>query len=186
VVMYAGKLDKFKNGLLLAEAIKDEFQTQSGKRLVFLIIGNTEDLYGQKVEAVFAQSRNKIIRLPTQDYIDLAPLYQAADLAVFPAQCSLSFYDVQSCGIPVLLERIDLNEKRIRHANGFTFNPGDIGDLRAKIVHCADLPGDEFEKLRSNSHRHVLENFNFTPIAAKITEIMVDEVQRFRAVGRAV
>lgn len=179
VVMYAGKLDKFKKGLFLAEAIKEPFRTRSGKGLVFLIVGNTESDYGNRVEALFSQSVNRIIRLPTQDYIDLAPFYQAADLAVFPAQCSLSFYDVQACGIPVLLERIELNEQRTQHGNGFTFNPGDVGDFRSKILYCADMPERDWGKMRTNSQEYVLEGFNFPPIAAKITEIMAHEVRRF-------
>jgi glycosyltransferase involved in cell wall biosynthesis len=132
------------------------------------------------VEALFSQSANNIIRLPTQDYIDLAAIYQSADLAVFPAQCSMSFYDVQACGVPVLLERIEVNVSRTRHGNGLTFNPGDVTDLRNKIMQFAEMDRADAAAFSCNSRRFVMENYDFAPIAKKITEIMEIEVQRFR------
>lgn len=181
VLMYAGKLDKHKNGLLLAEALKEKFHNRYSRKVVCLVIGNTEGEYGRKVESLFSESENLMVRLPTQEYLDLPPFYQAADLAVFPAQCSLSYYDVQACGIPVILERIELNEQRTNLKNGFTFNSGDVNDLRSKILHCIEMRPDDFDSLCVNSRDNVLKYFDFTPIASRITAILDNEVRRFLA-----
>src|SRR5699024_1833755 len=95
VILYAGKLDESKGGKLLAEALREPLKTD--RAVVFLVVGNTSGSYGAEVETLFQTSKNRVLRFPTQRYADLAPFYQAADLAVFPRQCSLSFYDVQAC-----------------------------------------------------------------------------------------
>jgi len=59
-----------------------------------LVVGNSPDSeYGNLVEDTFRRSENRVIRFPTQKYTELPRFYQVADLAVFPKQCSLSFYD---------------------------------------------------------------------------------------------
>jgi glycosyltransferase involved in cell wall biosynthesis len=179
VVIYAGKLDRFKNGLFLAEAIKSDLRTATGRKIVFLIIGNTEGYYGNKVEELFSISQNKILREPTQDYFDLAGYYQAADLAVFPTHCSLSFFDLQSCGVPVLFEKNEINEERSRWGNGITFIPGDVNDFRQKIVYFADMKKELWETFSQNSRRYIVDKFDFGPTAKRITGVLEREVRRF-------
>jgi glycosyltransferase involved in cell wall biosynthesis len=179
VVIYAGKLDQFKNGKFLAKSLLDKFDIQAC-RLVFVVIGNAEGSYGEEVESLFRKSQNRIIRIPTQEYVNLASFYQSADLAIFPAQCSLSFFDVQSCGVPVLLEAVEVNRQRTAHGNGYTFIPGDISDLRSKIIYCATLSNAEKESLREKSRSYVVTNFDFIPVAQKITDLMCREILKFK------
>ena len=127
VVVYTGKMDEAKGGQLLADAVKRRFVTKNGRDVVFAIVGNTySNTYGQKVEETFKESENRIIRFPTQRFVDLPKFYQAADLSVFARQCSLSFYDVQACGLPVVFENNNINIDRASHHNGMTFLAGDV------------------------------------------------------------
>ena len=183
VVLYAGKLDRFKNGLFLADAIKEEFHLAADRKVVFIIIGNTEGEYGRQVEKKLLESRNRIVRFPTQDYFDLSAYYPAADLAVFPMHCSLSFFDVQSCGLPVLFEKNEINNERSQYNNGFTFIPGDINDFRLKLKDCAEIPKEEFESLQKDSRKYILDNFNFVHIADKITKLLENEVFRYKQIN---
>lgn len=180
VVLYAGKLDKHKGGQFFAESIKEYLVTSSGRQIVFVIIGTVADEYGKTVEEIFSKSQNRIIRFPTQAYPDLSSFYQAADLALFPRQCSMSFFEVQSCGVPVVFEDNEINIDRARYGNGFTFRSGDKEDFRSKIRLCADMDMQEFNIMKSNARKYIIDTYDYLPIAQKFTDILEAEVLRFK------
>lgn len=182
VILYAGKLDMSKGGQFFAESIKQELLNSSGKKIVFVIIGNASGEYGHNVEKTFSESKNKIIRFTTQSYLDLPYFYQAADLSVFPKQCSLSFYEVQSCGLPVVIESNEINDERAQHENGFTFMKADAADFRAKMIHCVEMDSNNYTELQRNARNYVVNNYNYVPIAQKFTDVMINEYNRFHKI----
>lgn len=179
VILYAGKLDESKGGMLLAEALLQKFDSDND--FCFLIVGNTSGEYGQKVEENFSNSENRIIRFPTQSYSKLADFYRVADIALFPKQCSLSFYDVQACGLPVISENNNVNIDRCSHGNGWNFRAGDVQDFRQKISDAINLPKSEFEKYSENAYRYILENYNYEVKAREYEKIIIDTSNRFKA-----
>jgi glycosyltransferase involved in cell wall biosynthesis len=172
LVIYAGKLDDAKGAVFMASAIEARIETQSGRPIEFLIIGNSDGAYGASVEAALAKSANKIVRLPTQRFFDLAEFYQASDIALYPRQCSLSFFEAQSCGLPVLFEENEINTKRSGFDNARTFPPGDAAALRRNIQSFADLPETRLSEMRSNARNHVLSAYNFLPVARRLTALL--------------
>jgi glycosyltransferase involved in cell wall biosynthesis len=179
VIIYAGKLDEAKGGMLLAEASQKSFSTN--KKVAIVIVGNTSGEYGKKVDEVFATSENRIIRFPTQQYVNLPKYFQAADLAVFPRQCSLSFYDAQACGIPVVSEDISVNIDRLQYNNGFIFKAGNVNDFREKILYCINMPEREYNAIKQNAFGYVKEQYNYEKIAKSYTDAIIGEVNKFRA-----
>lgn len=180
VVIYAGKLDIYKGGQFLANSVQEEFQLPLGKKIVFIIVGNTAGDYGMAVEETLLKSKNRIIRFPTQTYFDLLKFYQGADLSIFPKQCSLSFFEAQSCGLPVLFENNEINIERIRFDNGMYFNPEDMNDFRMKIINFAKTDKKKIEEIGQNGRNYILQNYNYVPIAKKFTDIIEKEVFRFK------
>ena len=181
VVVYAGKLDEFKGGLLLAEVVKEPFTID--KKIAFLIIGNTaatDDGYAQKVEEAFSASQNRLIRLPTQPYRNLNKYFQCSDIVIFPKQCSLTFFDAQACGLPVVMEDNEINKERVTHNNGVVFKSGDAGDLREKITMLTSLPDDELQAMKDSAERFIAENYNYDDIANQYLEIVTRVVQEHR------
>ena len=180
VVVYAGKLDEHKGGLFLAEAVKEKITTE--KNLTFLIIGNIasiDDSYKQRVEETLSISQNKIVRLPTQAYSKLNKFFQCADLAVFPKQCSLTFFDAQACGLPVVLEDgFDINIQRLQYNNGVLYKSGDIEDFRAKITMLANLPNEKFKSMKESAEKYIVENYNYDDIANKYLEMVTQVVTK--------
>lgn len=176
IVCYAGKLVESKGGLFLAEAIKNKFNVN--REIVFLIIGNTVGEYGQKVERVLETSVNRIIRFPTQKYSELAKYYQVADLAVFPRQCSLSFYDVQACGLPVLFEDNNINIERSAHGNGWTFRSGDILDFKSRMEFIANMSENDLNKYSQNSMSFIYENYNYMDKAREYEKVLFSFTQK--------
>jgi glycosyltransferase involved in cell wall biosynthesis len=175
VVIYAGKLDESKGGTLLASAIEDLFHTQSHQSVTFLIVGTASGPEAEDVELRFDRSKNRVIRLPTQPYTELPDLYRAADVAVFPKQCSLSFFDAQASGLPVALEDNEINRQRIHHGNALTFHTGDQTALRGAIAAFASMDPAEIASRRSAAREFVLAGgFDFVPIAHRFTELLYD------------
>lgn len=184
LVLYAGKLDETKGGKLLAEGIGPSFPEVNGRKVEFLIIGTGSDAYGREVEAVLAQSANKVTRLPTLRFRDLAAYYQAADLAVFPKQCSMSFFEIQSCGVPILFEDNEINRKRVVSRNAFIFQPGDPADLRNRIIELGSTDPALFEQYRQDARDFVLANYDYVPVAQKFTDVLNRAVASWQARGR--
>lgn len=177
VALYAGKLDESKGGMLLAEALREPFATE--RELVFIIVGNAVGEYGDQVEQTLFKSANRILRFPTQKYADLAKFYQAADVALFPKQCSLSFYDVQACGSPVLFEDNSVNIDRAAYDNALLFRAGDAGDLRAGIEKMAAIPEGQYDAMRRNAVSLIKKSYDYADIAQQYMDCLSKTVQRY-------
>ena len=178
VVVYTGKLDEAKGGKLLAQAFREKFRTD--RKVVLLVVGKTSGEYGKEVEKIFSESENRIIRFPTQKYCDLARFYQAADLSVFAKQCSLSFYDAQACGLPVLSEDNNINVDRCSHGNGWNFKAGDVGDFREKVEAAANMDLDEYSKVSNCAYRFIIDHYNYEDKAREYEEIILKEYQKHK------
>lgn len=178
VIVYTGKLDEAKGGKLLAQAFRRKFQTK--KKVVFVAVGNTSGEYGREVEQIFNESENRIIRFPTQKYYELAQFYQAADLSVFAKQCSLSFYDAQACGLPVLSEDNNINVDRCSHGNGWNFKADDIQDFRSKIEGVVNMDREEYQKVADTAYRFIIENYNYEDKAREYETILFREYQKYK------
>lgn len=170
VVVYAGKLDEAKGGMLLADLTCQELT--SDREVVFLIVGNTAGDYGAAVEAKFSQAKHRVLRFPTQKYRELAQYFQAADLAVFPRQCSLSFYDVQACGLPVLFENNNINTDRCSHDNGWTFQADDLQDFKRQLEQILALSREDYEAVSRNSYLFIKDNYDYEEKAKEYMQIL--------------
>ena len=162
VFCYAGKLDEYKGGIFLGQVLLEKFSVN--KEIAFIIVGNVSGEYGEKVEELFRKSQNHILRFPTQKYEDLAEFYQAADAAFFPHACSLSFFDVQACGLPVISEKMDINEERCSHENGLNFEIGNVEECRKQICTLVNMNNEKFSQMKNNAVDFIYENYNYKNI----------------------
>lgn len=179
VVIYAGKMDHSKGGQFLAETLREKFILE-GKNIKFIIIGNPPgDEYGEEVTKILSRSENKIIRFPTQTYADLARFYQMADIAIFPKQCSMSYFEVQSCGLPVVLEKNEINVERAAGKKGIIFSEGSVEEFRNAILKFGNMPNEEFVQYKNNARQNVVDNYNFIPIAQQFTDVMIQAYKDF-------
>lgn len=172
VVVYAGKLDGTKGGPFLADALSAPLAGLPERPIHFVIVGNAEGPDAGPIEALFQSSSNPLKRLPTQRYRDLPGLYQLADLVVFPKQCSLSFFDVQAAGVPVLFEDNEINLKRVVGDNARVFRSGDREDFRNAIMALASLPDADLQRMRAAARSYVVDHYDYVKVAAQYTEIL--------------
>ena len=178
VVVYAGKLDESKGGKLLAEAFKNKFNTT--KDVVLLVVGDCVGDYGKEVEALFEESENKIIRIPTKKYSELPEYYQVADISVFPRQCSLSFFDVQACALPIVSEDNEVNVERNANNNGLCFKAGDVEDFREKILAFCNMSQEDFSVYKQNSLKLIQENYLYEDIAQEYMDIITKQYEDYK------
>lgn len=176
VVLYAGKLDEAKNGLLLAELTNQSLKTN--REVVYMIIGNAVGEYGASVELRFRESTYQILRFPTQKYSDLGRFFQAADLAVIPDQGSLILFDFNSAGLPVLVPDYPVNEARCSHNNGWVFRKKDIQDFKEKLEYILALPEEEFRKVSEVSASYIREEYSYEKKAREYEALLEKTVSR--------
>ncbi len=182
VIIYTGKLTEEKGGMLLGEVFLTKFPTD--KRVVLFVIGNSFGDYGRKVEDLFSKSENVIIRIPTQKYTDLPSYYQASDLCVFPKQASLSFYDAQACGLPVISENNNVNIDRLQRNNGLNFISGDAVDFRDKITKVLNMEKSKFQEMSNAAIKYIEEEYDYSIIEEKYTDVLRREINRFNSIKK--
>ncbi|MBY0245758.1 MAG: glycosyltransferase family 4 protein [Sphingobacteriaceae bacterium] len=182
VILSVGKLDESKGGMFLAKSVKHKISVNNHKKITFLVVGNsTIDDYGSLVEAIFTESENRVIRLKTQSYLDLVTIYQASDLALFPKQCSMSFFEAQACMLPVLLEDNEINSQRVCANNGFLFAQDDTTDLRRMIVKLASYNDIQYNELKISSRKYIERKFNFSDIIKIYNTCILDAYKKYKA-----
>ena len=175
VVVYTGKLIENKGGKLLAESFRKKFDVP----VTLVCVGKPlDDDYGREVQKILNESENRIIMFPTQNYLDLAQFYQAADLSIFPKQCSMSFYDAQACGLPVVSEANNVNCDRCSHQNGDNFEAGSVEDFRAKIMRFASMSKEERDQYRNNSRAFVEAGYDYADIARQYTNYLKKSIEQ--------
>ena len=172
VFVCTGKMDESKGGKLLAEAFLKKFNSE--KNVTLITVGNFSGEYGEEVKELFKKSENNIINFPTQKYFDLGKFYQVADACVFAKQCSLSFYDAQGCGLPVISEDNNINVDRNSHGNGLCFKSGDVESFRATIEKLLNMSEDEYKTMSENSYRFIIDNYNYEEKAREYEKILLD------------
>jgi glycosyltransferase involved in cell wall biosynthesis len=183
VIVYAGKLSEDKDGLFFAESIQKKIKTKN-RDVVFIIVGTTTGEYGQKVEELFSKSENKIIRFPLQKYTDLPMFFQVSDVALIPSAASLTFYDMQSCGLPIIWSDLPVNIKRTQNNNGLTFAARNSKDMRKQIVRFVDMDKNELAKISENARTYILDNYSYQEVTDKYLKIINDEIIKRKKLGQ--
>ena len=174
VVVSTGKLTEVKGGMIFADAVKRKFD--SSREVVVVVLGGFADSYQQRVREVLGESENRVFFYPVQQYLNLPYFYQIADVSVFPRQCSMSFYDSEACGTPVISEDNGVNKERNSHGNGLCFSAGDVDSLRGAIQRFARMDKAEYEGYSTNARNYVVKSYGYESIAALYTE----ELERAR------
>lgn len=176
VVLYAGKLDETKGGMLLAEITKREYANELN--IWFVIVGKASGEYGRRVEKTLTESTNKILRFDTQKYQDLAQFYQMADVALYPKQCSLSFYDAQACGLPIIFEDNEVNKERAKGKGAICFKRDNAEDFFEKIKWIAGCNTEELHSMQRAAVEYVKKNFDYETISNEYLAIFEDEKKK--------
>ena len=177
IISSTGKMSRGKGGKLFAEAMSKKFNTE--RPVAVVVVAAFPGEYEKEVKAILDNGENKVIYFPVQKYLNLAKFYQIADVTVFPKQCSMSFYDAQSCGTPVVSESNNVNEDRNSHGNGLCFEQDNADDFRAKLEIIMNMPEDEYAKMRENSYSFVANDYSYEVIAKQYADVLEAAYNKF-------
>lgn len=176
IILYAGKLDESKGGLLLAELTNQ--MIRSLREIIFVVIGNTVGEYGEKVETVFSKSIYKVLRFPTQAYANLAQYYQSADIAVIPAACSLSIFDFAASGLPVVAEDNETNVIRTQSlGSGAVFESGNVKSFVEAVETFANMEDGALEEEKTRVAQAANDQYGYDKQYKKYMRIIKRAVQ---------
>lgn len=176
VFIYAGKLDETKGAKLLARAFSKKIDAKHN--IVLIVVGTSNLEISSEIEEIFTLSENRILRFPTQKYIDLPKYYQASDIAIFPKQSSLSFYDVQASGLPTLMENNRINIDRLTSNNGLIFRSGDVLDFRQRICDFGNMTLDEIVTMKKNAVKYIKDGYDYFDITDRYLNIIYETYLR--------
>lgn len=130
VVIYTGRLHPGKEPHVLAEAIQQ--LRREGLPYRGLFVGWGPDAYRAKIE----QADGCVVH-PFVKWYELADFYRAADIAVWPAQESMSQLDAIATALPLVLhDGVGTPERA--EGNGRLFRSGDASDLARVLRELAD------------------------------------------------
>ncbi len=151
VCIYTGRFAADKGPALLARAI-----ARLGPPYRGFFVGDGEE------SRAISQTPGCVVH-PFVAARDLPPLYQAADIGVWPKQESTSQLDAAACGLPLVIsDRVHVRERI--EGNGLTYRHDDPADLAEQLRTLGDAALRR--KLGDHGARKMAEQFSWNQIAA--------------------
>jgi glycosyltransferase involved in cell wall biosynthesis len=126
--IYTGKMDEFKNPLILAEVVNK--LRSKGYLVSALFIGDgAQKLLIEKFQFCHL--------LPFLPYQKLGAYYRAADIGVWTGNESTSMIDAGGCGLPLVISSLCEYDYHIR-GHGLKFIRNDLNSLEATLISLMD------------------------------------------------
>jgi len=181
VFIYTGKIIPEKDLDILIKSIALVYR-KGAKNIRLLIIGNGPEKYLKYLRKLAETNSlgGKIIFLPTVDRRLLPKYYNAADVAVWPGNPSISIVEAMATGLPIIIcsypkRREDAYDTThlLEYKNGLSFLRGDPVALAECIANFV-LDKDLRIKMGENSRRLVEEKLNWDSIAIRYLKVYQD------------
>lgn len=177
VLLYSGKIEPGKDIDVLVKAAS-LVSARCRKRVCLLIMGNGAPAYLTYVKNVVKSSgmeRNTRF-VQTLDRLELPKYYNAADIAVWPGNLSISIISAMAVGLPIVVPdyaetRADAFDSRhlLEYGNGLSFRRGDVANLASSIERLVTQNG-LVEKMGKESRRLALDKLNWRAITRQYLE----------------
>ena len=138
LAIYTGKISPYKRVETLIEAAA--IVAAKGERIVCAAIGSAVPEYRAELERVAGERGVSLAVRPSAPAAELAAYFNAADVCVWPADCTISHLEAAGCGKPIAISADARVEDRISGGNGVMVNPGDADGLAAFLLEMARNP----------------------------------------------
>jgi glycosyltransferase involved in cell wall biosynthesis len=134
VLIYAGKIVSQKGVHLFIDAAIQ--LAKNNRNLFFIIVGGSDPSY-------LATLKNKVANANMNDlfvFLDAVPnqelfkYYNAADIGVWPLQCSVTMLEATACGLPSIISDKCGATERVAAGNGLLYSQSNSTDLANKII----------------------------------------------------
>lgn len=138
VFLYAGKIIPEKGVHLFVEG---------GIRLCsrhpnvkFMLVGGGYPAYIERLGGRIRKSgfSNRFVFVNAVPNEELYQFCNAADVGVWPLQCSISMVEAMSCGLPIIISEKSGTIERVNEGTGLLYRDGDVNDLHLKMEELLD------------------------------------------------
>jgi glycosyltransferase involved in cell wall biosynthesis len=138
VFIYAGKIIREKGVHLFIDAALQACKNHEKVR--FMIVGGQDPIYlaGLKSRISSAHMSDHFSFIDAVPNKELYKYYSAADVGVWPLQCSMTMLEATACGLPIIISDKSGATERTAFGNGLLYKEFDSSDLAAKITLMLD------------------------------------------------
>jgi glycosyltransferase involved in cell wall biosynthesis len=133
LVIYTGKIIPRKQVDILLKAIG--MLAEDFPPLQLLVVGYAEPDYLARLKVLADELKigNRIFWHGAVTQTELPAYFAAADIAVWPAEHSISFLEAMASGLPLVVANTPKSGEEVRYENGFIFQEGNIDDITSKL-----------------------------------------------------
>jgi len=176
VFVYAGKIIPEKGPNLLVEATLRLIAESPQQKVKVMLIGNSPVKYRAKIESQLQQhmdSEDILLQIGMVANAELPNYFSAADVGVWPRECSISILEAMGCGLPVIVSDLPAAAERVAWGNGLVYKEGDVEDLCQAMRRL--LIDENLRKEMGQRGREVVEKeFSWRVIAQRFLELARD------------
>lgn len=168
-IVQTGKLDPSKDPLTLAQAAA---RLSPGSEVVVVLAGGGPTPYLEACREALSQSGTaRLIVVPPVLLPELAGVFSASDIVVFPGATSMSSIEAAGCGRAVVMNDLPASQWRADLGIGTTFRLKDPEDLARVLQPLVDDPAARLE-MGALARQSVLAKFSYADVAAALTQDM--------------
>ena len=166
VCVYTGRFTEDKNPALLTRAISIISAKDNRWKAVFV---------GEGAQRPEIENNPNCQVVPFMRHAQLADLYRAVDIAVWPRQESMSMLDAASCGLPLVVSDSIGESKRIQ-GNGITYTDNDLTALVDALQILAR--DDQRQLLGQVGRKKMVDQFSWEAVARRYEQDYEKVVQK--------
>lgn len=182
VIAQTGKLDVSKDPVTLARAASALMAQNHSIFTVFIGSGPAEqlDVLRGAFEAAGVADRLRMV-LPVVVQ-ELADVFSACDVVVYPGGTSMSSLEAAACGRAVVMNDRPASLWRAEMGVGVTFREHDVDALREVLRGLVDDEGER-HRLGSRAQSSVLREFSYDKVARQLEDDMARAIAARRPAG---
>lgn len=166
LIVYTGKMYDKKNAHLILDAIDDETLTKN--EIVALFVGDFSVEYQEFFYKKMEETKFPVMVKKAVTVEELASIYNAADICVWPDHLTTSTIDASACGTPIICS--DYMPERVKYGNGFLVKAGCLVDLKEKLSYLINNKSLRL-KMGAKGVEYVKNELSWKVITKKMIDI---------------
>jgi glycosyltransferase involved in cell wall biosynthesis len=138
VFIYAGKVSPRKGVHLFVEAGLQLCRNHQNVR--FIVVGGKDYTYYTNLRKMISNEGKdrQFIFIDAVPNSELHKYFNAADVGVWPLQCSISMVEASGCGLPIIISDNSGSTERINLGNGLLYKESNVSDLASRMTLLLD------------------------------------------------
>jgi len=167
VFIYTGKLIPEKGIHLLVSAGIELCNKHPNVKIMF--VGGGYRAYVEKLRERLGRSGliDRFIFVEAVPNDQLYQYYSAADVAVWPLQCSIGMIEAMSCSLPIIISDKSGTPERVSEGTGLLYREGDVNDLRGRMEELLD---EKRRKIMAKNAKRYTERLDWNIVSKRFLD----------------